>query len=198
MVSILVSADDIKTGLPGYTPDRAGEFHTESAKLADKKFYEHLGSFKHEAVVLMSGGPASGKTEFVTEYLMDKNYLILDGILPTEIGAKIKIEKIKKIKKKIVIYAVWPLDLKQAYMAFLHRDRKFGDEHFFQKHYSARKTLLWIAENYRNIDIRIVINSYIAEDLRFTELQFDSRQELVDHLEENQYYVSDIIKEVTE
>ncbi len=38
----IVSADEIKKQLSDYTPDKAGVFHTESAKLADKLFYEEI------------------------------------------------------------------------------------------------------------------------------------------------------------
>src|SRR3990167_4806109 len=187
MTSLLISADDIKKELPGYSPDRAEEFHLESAKLADKRFDEYLKSSSCKEVILMSGGPASGKTEFVSEYLMDKDVLIFDGILPTEQGAKIKIDRIKKAGKTPMVYAVWPQDLRQAYVAFLHRDRKYSDEHFYTKHASARKTLLSIAQNYPDVKIKIYKNAYLEDDLSFTEIQFDTRNDLIAFLEDNQY-----------
>src|SRR3989338_9038422 len=103
MAAILISADDIKKELPGYSPQRSEEFHSASARLADTKFYEAIKTSKFETVVLLSGGPASGKTEYFSEYLKDGDLIVLDCILPTENGAKIKIAKIKKNKKKIEI-----------------------------------------------------------------------------------------------
>ena len=194
MVSILVSADDIKKELTGYRPEKAGEFHSESAKLADKRFDELLKKVDLKTVILMSGGPASGKTEFVSEYLMEQDCLIYDGILPTENGAKIKIDHIKKTGKDIRICAVWPEDLRQAYVAFLHRDRKFSDEHFFEKHASARKTLLRIAVDYEDVEIKLYKSAYLEEDLYFTEEKFDTRASLVAYLDDNQYNKEDIIK----
>src|SRR3989344_931836 len=197
-MATLISADDIKTELPGYDPEHAGEFHEASAKLADKRFEEFLKTTPYKPVILMSGGPASGKTEFVSEYLMDKDFLIFDGILPTEHGASIKIDRIKKAGKIPMIYAVWPQDLRQAYVAFLHRDRKYSDEHFYTKHASARKTLLSIAQNYPDVKIKIYKNAYLEYDLSFTEIQFDTRNDLIAFLEDNQYSKEEIIKLVTQ
>lgn len=197
MVAILISADDIKKEIEGYSPDRAGEFHERSARLADKRFDELLKSAEYKMVVLMSGGPASGKTEFMTEYLLDEDYLIFDGILPTEQGAKIKIDHIQKAGKDVRICAVWPEDLRQAYVAFLHRDRKFSDEHFFTKHATARKTLLWIAESYPEVQVKLYKSDYLDGDLYFTEVRFDTRDDLVAYLSDNQYNKEEIIKLVT-
>ena len=196
--AILISADDIKKEIEGYAPERAGDFHERSARLADKRFDQLLKSSDFQTVILMSGGPASGKTEFITEYLLDKDVIIYDGILPTENGSKIKINHIQKAKKELKIYAVWPEDLRQAYVAFLHRDRKFSDEHFFTKHATARKTLLWIAENYHEIEIKIYKSDYLEDDLYFTEIRFDARLDLVAYLSDNQYNKDEIIKLVTE
>ena len=197
-MAILISADDIKTELPGYDPEHAGELHAASAKLADKRFEECLKTTPYKIIILMSGGPASGKTEFVSEYLMDRDVLIFDGILPTEQGAKIKIDRIKKAGKTPMVYAVWPQDLRQAYVAFLHRDRKYSDEHFYTKHASARKTLLSIAQNYPDVKIKIYKNAYLEDDLSFTEIQFDTRNDLIAFLEDNQYSKEEIIKLVTQ
>lgn len=198
MPALVVSADNIKKELSGYTPDKAGDFHTQSAKLADKRFYECLKTTDYKTIILMSGGPASGKTEFISEYLFDKDFLIFDGILPTEKGAEIKINYLIKKGKEIRIYAVWPSDLRDAYIAFLHRDRKFSDEHFYTKHSSARKTLLWIVQNYPDVEIKIFKSAYLQEDLVFTEIQSDEKEDLLSFLVDNQLTVSDIIKLVTE
>ena len=145
----------------------------------------------------MSGGPASGKTEFVSEYLFDRDALVFDGILPTENGAKIKIEHIRKSKKRVNIYAVWPEDMKAAYVAFLNRDRKFSDRHFYEKHASARRVLLWLVNTYADIEVRLFKSTYIQNDLRFTEVLPLQRQPLVAYIKENQYHEDDIIKIVS-
>ena len=197
-MAILISADDIKKELPGYTPDRAGEFHTESAKIADKRFEEQLKSGGYTTVILMSGGSASGKTEYVSEYLLDQHVLILDGVLPTENGAGIKIRNVRKTKKNLVVHAVWPHDLKQAYIAFLHRDRKFDDAYFFEKHASARATLLWIATEYPDIEIQIIESVYRDDDLTFTKLAFESHEARVAYIRKNQYTRNEIANAVLE
>ncbi len=205
MSATIISADDIKKELPGYDLSHAEEFHRESAKLADRKFDACLKTSTHQTIVLMSGGPASGKTEFVAAYLKDGDYLIFDGILPTEAGAGIKIDHIRKSIGKLVngsakqlkIYAVWPKDFKQAYQAFISRDRKFSDEHFYSKHASARKTLLWIAKAYPDIEIKLYTSTYQKGILSFTEIDFSEKREALVFLEKNQYSEKDIINVIS-
>lgn len=83
---------------------------------------------------MLSGGSASGKTEFLSTQLVQKDYIILDATLATLTGAKIKIKKIIKTRNIPVIYAVIPDDLRRAFVAFLNRDRKFSDTHFYTTH----------------------------------------------------------------
>ncbi len=199
MPATIISADDIKKELPGYDPEKAEQFHSSSAKLADKRFDQSLKSTPHQNVILMSGGPASGKTEFIAAYLKNEDVLIFDGILPSDQGADIKIKHITKAGKKIKVYAVWPEDFKEAYAAFLARDRKFSDEHFYNKHASARKTLFWIARNYPEIEIKLHISKYAEHflgkpKLSFTEVRFEESIKLLEFLEENQYNPDDIVK----
>src|SRR5205085_11473651 len=100
--------------------------------------------------------------------------LIFDGILPTKEGAKVKIDHVHRSNKILKIYAVWPEDLKKAYIAFLHRDRKYNDEHFYTKHASAREVLLWIATAYPDIEIKLFESVYQEEDILFNEIQSDT------------------------
>ncbi len=199
MPATIISSDDIKKELPGYDPEKAEKFHSVSAKLADKRFDLALKFSPHQIVILMSGGPASGKTEFIASYLKNKDFLIFDGILPTNKGADIKIRNIKKSGRKIKVYAVWPQDFKEAYAAFLSRDRKFSDEHFYRKHSSARKTLFWIAKNYPDIEIKMYESVYSESllarpKLSFVEVTFNTKDELLDYIENRKYNPDDIIK----
>lgn len=197
MLATLISPDEIKKELPGYTPERSGEFHVESAKLADQRFDEALKTANHPKVILLSGGPASGKTEYMSEYLMGEDVVIYDGILPREEGAKIKLSHIRKSGKTVEVHAVWPATFKQAYAAFLERDRKFDDSYFYAKHSSARQTLLWLALEHPEVTIRLFRNSYTAGDLSFTELQFETREAFIAFLKENQYAQEDILAEIS-
>lgn len=146
-MSTIISADEIKKQLPNYSPTQAEVFHRESARLADKLFSEQLKKSKYKTVILLNGGTASGKSEFLSGRLKTKMCIILDATLATELGAQNKLRQIFKAKKKAIIYAVIPDDLKRAFDAFLHRDRKFSDAHFYKTHSGSRKTILWIADN---------------------------------------------------
>ncbi len=139
---ILISADEIKKQIPNYTPDKAESFHHESARKADKLFTQTLKSNKDKYVILLNGETASGKTEFLSTQLVNEDCIVFDATLSTETIAKNKLREIIKAKKTPIIYSVIPDDLKRAFTAFLNRERKFSDIHFYKTHSGSRKTLL--------------------------------------------------------
>lgn len=107
--------------------------------------------------------------------LADRNAIIFDTTLPSVEGARSKIRKCLKLKKKVEVYAVIPDDLRRAFVAFLHRDRKFSDEHFYRTHSGSRKTLLWIATRHPEVTIHIIESSYTrAQELHFEEIEFEN------------------------
>ena len=198
-MAVIISADEIKKEFPNYSPDKAEEFHRESAKKADKLFAQTLKEPLLKEVILLSGGTASGKTEFLATQLSERNSIIMDATLSTELGAKNKIRQVLKVGKVPIIFVVMPDDLKRAFVAFLNRDRKFSDEHFYKTHSGSRKTILWIASEYPNIELNIIESSYTAEEkLQFLKVQFDSRQKLMDYLISKQLTEDDIINLIKE
>lgn len=197
-MAIVISADDLKKTIPGYDPEQSHLVHSQSAKLADQKYDECVKTCEYEQVILLSGGAASGKTEFMSEYLLDKPYIILDGTLPTLEGARIKARKAQKYGKRVKIVAVWPADLKVAFAAFLQRDRKCPDEHFYRTHSQSRKTLLEVAKSNLEVDIELYENHYDEEGLVFYQYIFDSQDRLIEHLAKNQYTGEEIIELITE
>lgn len=197
-MAIIISADEIKKELLNYSPDKAEEFHRESVRQADKLFTKALKESSHKEVILLSGGTASGKTEFLATQLLNKECIIMDATLSTEEFAKNKIRQIIKAKKAPIIYTVIPDDLRRSFIAFLNRDRKFSDTHFYRTHSGSRKILLWIAENYSDIEINIVISSYSTQDrLQFSPRTFDNRKKLLDYLISKQVNEDDIITSVS-
>ena len=97
-----------------------------------------------------------------------------------------------------IIYSVIPDDLKRAFIAFLSRDRKFSDTHFYKTHSGSRRTLLWIAKNYPSIEINIVESSYTLDGkLQFSQIQFDQKKKLTDYLVSKQMTANDIIAYVS-
>lgn len=198
MQAILISADDLKKTIPGYDPKESHKVHAESARLADAQYDAAVKTSEYDQVVLLSGGSASGKTEFMSEYLLDRPLIIVDGTLPTLDGAKIKIKKALNRGKKIKIIAVWPADLKVAFAAFLQRDRKYPDEHFYRTHSQSRETLLELAKADLDIEIEIYENHFDEEGLVFYQYTFDDKAHLIEELEDNQYTKEDIIDLITE
>lgn len=197
-MAILISADDLKETIPGYDPKKSHMVHVESARLADAQYDETIRTSEFNQVVLLSGGSASGKTEFMSEYLLDKPLIIVDGTLPTLEGAKIKIRKALKRGKRVKIIAVWPADLKVAFAAFLQRDRKYPDEHFYRTHSQSRKTLLELAQTDLNIEIEVYENHFDEEGLVFYQYTFDDKAHLIEELKDNQYTEEEIIDLIIE
>lgn len=197
-MAILISADDLKKTIPGYDPKESHMVHVESARLADARYDEVIKTSEYDQVVLLSGGSASGKTEFMSEYLLDKPLIIVDGTLPTLEGALIKIKKALKRAKKVKIIAVWPADLKIAFAAFLQRDRKYPDNHFYRTHSQSRKTLLELSQTDLNIEIEIYENHFDEEGLVFYQYTFEDNEHLIEELKGNQYTEEDIIGLITE
>lgn len=193
----VISADEIKKSLPNYSPDKAEEFHGVSAKQADKEFKEALKNNPAKEAILLNGGTASGKSEFIATQLKKEQCIIFDATLYTPEGARNKIRQIKKANKIPVIYSVIPDDLRRAFIAFLNRDRKFSDTHFYRTHAGSRSTLLWIAKEYPDIEINIIESSYTKDDkLQFAKIDFNAKDGLINYLTGIQMSENDIISYV--
>ena len=176
-------------------------FHQESAKLADMQYAAALKERFEPTIILMAGGTASGKSEYVSVYLQNSSAIVLVGTLPTFHGAKIKITKAFKAKKLVEVHCVLPKSLMVAFVVFLNRDRKFATEHFFRTHSSARKTLLEVAQAFPDVKIKIIISDVDYVDfgaggstMSFQELFFDTQTALIEFLRSAQYN-EDSIKE---
>ena len=199
-MAFIISADVIKKTLPGYHPERSEDFHHESAKLADKQFEQALKNRPEKVVVLMAGGTASGKSEYVSAYLQRRQVIILDGTLPTFEGAQIKLRNSQKAGKRVEVHLVIPASLLVAFIAFLNRDRKFSLSHFYRTHSNSRKTVLDVAKANQEVLIKIYVSDvdFVGKDssMSFRELTSTDRSELIEYLEQNQYTEDAVMEEV--
>jgi len=192
----VISIDEEKEFLPGYSPENADSFHSESAKIANKKFGQELKKIKNQKVILMCGGSASGKTEFIAKFCPTEGEeidgLVFDSTLPSEKGAEIKIKNIKKSGNIPVIYFILPFSITRCFRAFHKRDRKIPESRFFETHSGARKVALWVAQNYPEVEILIFYN-HLSEEISdknfgdsdgfgFTRIFFDNRNKMTSFL----------------
>ena len=145
-MAYIISADEIKKTLSGCDPGKSEMVHSKSTKLADKEFEQALKVRDEKTVIIMAGGSASGKTEYVATYLEQCKIIIFDYTMRSFKGAKIKIRKVLKTDKELEVHFVLPTSLPKAFFAFLNRDRKFPATHFYQTHSGSRKSVLEIAE----------------------------------------------------
>lgn len=158
---MIIEVDEYKKFIAGYDPKKSADFHKESGKLADKHFIDCLKSRKYRRVIFMSGGTASGKTEFAFSYLNKKDQLVYDGTLKDFNGFEIKLQKIKRYGKnnpKIKVILVIPQDWIKAFGAFLKRERIMPPNVFFE---TQIKSKLAIAKILKETNIRVEI--YVSD-----------------------------------
>jgi len=194
----IISADEIKKYFPKYSPKKASEFHEESARLADKIF-ENTIKIVPQKVILLGGGTASGKTEYLSQYILQFGKIggiFFDGTLPTFEGAKIKIKNVQKMKREFEVHFVFPRDLSRAFTVFLNRNRQFSEKHFYRTHSNSRKTILKIAQEFPKAKIRLIESHFTksAETMIFEERIFHSRELQIDFLQDFQYTEEQIIQ----
>jgi len=170
----IIDIDECKTRVPGYTPDKAYLFHRESARLADIEFKRAIKNSEHSKVILMCGGSASGKTEFISSELNNMRAIIYDGTLSNPQGAKVKIRNCQSKHKNVEIYAIIPDELNKSLSAFLARERKVPIETFVKTHSGSRKTLNWISKRHQNIKINIYESSFKKNKLAINKYIFSS------------------------
>ncbi|MDD5054718.1 MAG: hypothetical protein PHZ00_00445 [Candidatus Peribacteraceae bacterium] len=191
-----ISIDDWKKEIAGYMPERAQEFHRESARLADKQFETALKNKDINEVILLCGGSASGKTEFAETYLKKRHCIVFDSTLSSIEGATIKMRKIAKAKKKPIIIAVFPDDIGRSFDAFLGRKRQFDEKHFYRTHAGSRQTLLWIAKEHPEVAIKLYESTYRDDVIRFTDISFQDHARLVAFLQSIQYSTDELANDV--
>ena len=198
----IIDLDEIKEAIPGYSPEKANEFHEQSAKIANKIFDLRLAETENQNVVLMCGGSASGKSEFLAKFLPETfKGIIFDSTLSNSIGAEIKIKNIKKSNNIPVLCLVLPKNLKDSFSAFCNRERKIPEHRFYETHAGARKTALWVAENFPEIEILVYENQYDASDaseegLPYSQIKFKNKKDLIDFLRKIQYTEDEIFSAI--
>ncbi|MBU1200705.1 hypothetical protein KJ953_04230 [Patescibacteria group bacterium] len=199
MPAIVIDIDECKKKIPGYTPTKATEYHTESAKIADKLFKNALSKKTPKKVILMCGGSASGKSELVSSELINEEAIIYDSTLHTQEGAKVKIRNSVGKGKLVEVCALLPESISKSFGVFLTRERQIPVKIFYVTHVGSRQNLLWIAKNFPQVKIRI----YIGKTDKYNKLQvfkynYNSQSEIVKFIEEQQLSESDIINLVSD
>lgn len=199
-VAYVIAADEIKKDIEGYDPAHSNQFHQASAKMADKMYDKAVKRRSERKVILLAGGAASGKSEYVATYLTSTRAIILDGTLPTTRGAEIKIEKAIKQQKKIELHLVLPESLIVAFGVFLNRQRKYDISHFYRTHSSSRQTAYEIVQCHEDIKVRVISSKYVefreGGTMEFKYHKFVSRQMLLEFLCGIQYTEQQIRNEI--
>jgi predicted kinase len=183
---MIIEVDEYKKQIPGYDPEKSEEFHSESAKLANKEFDTCLKSGKYKRIVFMAGGTASGKTEFAQSYFGKKDQLVYDGTLKHFNGFDIKVRNINRFTKntaKIKVVLIIPRDIDQAFEIFLTRERKMKDEVFFETHKKSTETVAQIlmGTKYR-VEIYVSELDSDIKKLRYKRLKIISRTKIAKFL----------------
>ena len=195
---LIISADENKKFFPGYNPKNAGEYHELSAVLADK-WFENAVKIIPTNVILLAGGAASGKTEYLTEYIRKyekEGGIFYDGTLPSFQGAEIKIKNALQKERNVSIHFIFPHSLKIAFTAFLNRERKYDEKHFYRTHCEARKTIFEVQKKYPQVEIRLIESRQTKETMIFEEVVLASSSKKLDFLQSLQYSEKAIIDHI--
>jgi len=201
-VPTIIDLDEIKKEIPGYSPEKADEFHEQSAKIANKIFDMRLKEMKNQNIVLMCGGSASGKSEFLAKFLPESfEGIVFDSTFSTPEGAEIKIKNMQKSGNTPILCVILPKNLKDSFTAFQNRERKIPEYRFYETHSGARKTALWVAKNFPEVEILVYENQYDAfdqeeEELPYSQKQFDDKEDLLEFLQEIQYTEEGIFRQI--
>lgn len=171
---MIIEVDEYKKKVKGYSAEKSEEFHIESGKLADKDFILQLKTKNYSKVVLMSGGTASGKTEYATSYLKRKNILVYDGTLKDYNGLKVKLDKIERYAKNIKnisVVLVIPKNIIHSFSAFLKRERKMKTSVFFDTHIKTKYTVAKILKETK-IKVEIYVSEYNEKSDKLSFIKF--------------------------
>jgi hypothetical protein len=151
MPAIIIDIDSYKEKIEGYDPSHSDKVHVESAKLANKEYEKVLKLNNIHEVILVCGGSASGKTEFIDWHLKHlDNVLIFDSTLSNFEGAVNKIRPALKKDKNIRIVLILSFNITSALLAYKERKRQFPVEHFTRTHSGSRKCFLELLKEYSN------------------------------------------------
>jgi len=185
---LIISADSYKEKISGYDPAVSDVVHFDSVTLADEAFDAAVSSNKYSCVTFLCGGAASGKTEFINTHLATNEGIIFDSTLSSNNAAGTKLKKAKKYKLARTVILILPLNLQQAYLSFLNRDRKFPVDRFIATHLGCRQVVLHLLSNrkYDDISIQLYISAINDDILTFTSVAV-SRENLKSILESEQF-----------
>ena len=174
---MIIEVDKYKEIIAGYDPAHSDNVHIESAKMADKDFEKLIKERKFKEVIFMSGGTASGKSEFaIQNYRESEDLLVLDATLKNTEGFKIKYKLIKKYQKEasIKIIHVAPIFWPDALDAFYGRERKMKIENFWITHIDSKKTIISILREYKEVVLDLILSSYSGKVISFKKFDINN------------------------
>jgi hypothetical protein len=177
----IIDIDKFKEQIPGYDPSLSGEFQSQAGAMADAEYDNAVKQKLHPKFILMCGGSASGKSEFVSINLHNEDAYIFDSTLSSNTSIKARLSKIRRKFECEVIF-IQPENLLSAFIAFNGRKRKFHYQHFIRTHSGARENMLMILNKYENMNCRYILSSRGIEGVEFKEINV-SRQEMKKMLE---------------
>lgn len=180
--ALIIEIDEFKPHIKGYDPKFSSNAQSDSAKLANQQFDLAIKEGRYKKVILMGGGSASGKTEFVRSHLFGEEAIIFDSTLSTVKGANIKIKKCLKRGLEVEVCFVFPDDLYRAYVAFKNRERVIPDQVFVKTHTGSRKTLMELINNFPGLRVSVFKSYYMKEVLKYNLIALDERVDVIEYI----------------
>jgi len=166
----IVSADDAKFIVPGFTPERSADYH-EPASAFVKNYYKTLlanPTSTHLPVVFTAGGTGAGKSTALRGHLKGSEHYtaVYDGNMAGYDSAKGKIDAALKTGRKVEIAYVDRNPVTAFKYGVIPRIKAEGRaitiKDHIQTHLDSRKVVSQIAEHYKgnkNVKVSVIDNN---------------------------------------
>lgn len=135
----IVSADEIKKTLPGYTPQNPEVVHEQSVQLARERIFEMCRDSNHHKVILDGGGINNHYNVSIIETIRDVNPEAKITCLFFDTPVEVCIERISHRERKVPVEAIYQKN--QQLVKCINRYREMVDE-FIRIDYFTNKYLI--------------------------------------------------------
>lgn len=161
----LISADLIRTKLPGYDPKNPGATHPEASRFSNELFEAALSRPGVQAVTFTGGPPGAGKTTAISDEVAKRpDGMVFDSTLGGTSGAARVQQAVEAGKTVELVFVYAPFDTAAERVAGRAREtgRTVPASSIIENYRTSLENFTSLAEEYRNnpnVNFRVLDNS---------------------------------------